>query len=243
MRSAGNFHPDWGYLAPAPGFLRTARIALVATAIGATAGAVVVVSLVARPGANDDDTSIAAHALVTSAPIVTAPAAPVAPVAKSAPPAAAAPMSTAASTPVPAQANAAAATKEPPAPAGGPPAVTLANQSTPNVPVPSAVSAPAPASEGVPNLTPAALTPAPGHAGVAAVADAPAVEAAPGSAQPKSADVPEQAATKKPVTRKRRNAGYDRWDGADGGRKRWRDNRGFPLFRLFSFRGGSSFSN
>ncbi len=74
MRSAGNFHPEWGYLAPAPSFMRTARVALVATAIGATAGAVVVVSLVVRPGANDENSSIAAHALVTAAPIVTTPA-------------------------------------------------------------------------------------------------------------------------------------------------------------------------
>jgi hypothetical protein len=75
MRSAGNFHPEWGYLAPAPSFMRTVRIALVATAIGATAGAVVVVSLVERPGSNDDNTSIAAHALVTSAPVITSTAA------------------------------------------------------------------------------------------------------------------------------------------------------------------------
>lgn len=76
MRSAGNFHPEWGYLAPAPSFMRSVRIALVATAIGATAGAVVVVSLMDRPGANDDNSSIAAHALVTtSAPVVAAPAA------------------------------------------------------------------------------------------------------------------------------------------------------------------------
>jgi hypothetical protein len=38
MRSAGNFSPEWGYLAPAPSFARTARVVLVATAIGATAG-------------------------------------------------------------------------------------------------------------------------------------------------------------------------------------------------------------
>jgi type IV secretory pathway VirB10-like protein len=74
MRSAGNFHPEWGYLAPAPRFMRTVRIALVATAIGATAGAVVVVSLVERPGPDANTTSIAAHALVTAAPVVTAPA-------------------------------------------------------------------------------------------------------------------------------------------------------------------------
>jgi hypothetical protein len=49
MRFAGNFHPEWGYLAPAPSFMRTARIVVVATAIGATAGAAVVLSLVDRP--------------------------------------------------------------------------------------------------------------------------------------------------------------------------------------------------
>lgn len=68
MRSAGNFHPQWGYLAPAPGFLRGVRIVLVAAAVGATAGAAVVVSLLERPEA-DADNSIAAHALVTSAPV------------------------------------------------------------------------------------------------------------------------------------------------------------------------------
>jgi hypothetical protein len=75
MRSAGNFHPEWGYLAPAPSFMRSVRTALVATAIGAVAGAVVVVSLVSHPGANDNNSSIAAHALVTTnAPVVAAPA-------------------------------------------------------------------------------------------------------------------------------------------------------------------------
>ncbi len=39
MRSAANFHPEWGYLAPAPSFIRTARVVLVATAVGATVGA------------------------------------------------------------------------------------------------------------------------------------------------------------------------------------------------------------
>lgn len=66
MRSAGNFSPEWGYLAPAPSFARTARVVLVATAIGATAGAGVVLTLVDRspePGR----TSVAARAIVTSA--------------------------------------------------------------------------------------------------------------------------------------------------------------------------------
>lgn len=49
MRFAGNFHPEWGYLAPAPSLMRTARIVVVATAIGATAGAGVVLTLVERP--------------------------------------------------------------------------------------------------------------------------------------------------------------------------------------------------
>ena len=66
MRSAGNFSSEWGYLAPAPSFFRTARIVLVATAIGATAGAGVVLSLVDHPAAEVTQTSMAAHAIVTS---------------------------------------------------------------------------------------------------------------------------------------------------------------------------------
>jgi hypothetical protein len=65
MRSAGNFSPEWGYLAPAPSLARTARVVLVATAIGATAGAGVVLSLVERP-AEAQKMPIAARAIVTS---------------------------------------------------------------------------------------------------------------------------------------------------------------------------------
>ena len=102
MRSAGNFHPEWGYLAPAPSFMRTLRIALVATAIGATAGAAVVVSLVARPASGSAESSIAAHALVTGAPVVKSASAAVAPAAAQAaaipaPPAAAIPQQAGAS--------------------------------------------------------------------------------------------------------------------------------------------------
>src|SRR5690348_3386038 len=39
MRSSTNFHPEWGYLAPSPSFIRRARVALIATAVGATFGA------------------------------------------------------------------------------------------------------------------------------------------------------------------------------------------------------------
>src|SRR5262252_728364 len=95
MRSAGNFSSEWGYLAPAPSFARTARVVLVATAIGATAGAGVVLSLIDRSG-EPDKTPTAARAIVTSvrtaavpsvaavAPAVV-PATPVAPVAPVAP--------------------------------------------------------------------------------------------------------------------------------------------------------------
>src|SRR5581483_221349 len=65
MRSGGNFSPEWGYLAPAPSFARTARVVLVATAIGATAGAGVVLSLIDRPS-EPEKTPIVARAIVTS---------------------------------------------------------------------------------------------------------------------------------------------------------------------------------
>jgi hypothetical protein len=67
MRSTGNFSPEWGYLAPAPSFLRTVRVVLVATAVGATAGAGAVLSLVDHSSAEGDRVSVAAHAIVTSA--------------------------------------------------------------------------------------------------------------------------------------------------------------------------------
>ena len=76
MRSAGNFSREWGYLAPAPSFMRTARIVLVATAVGATAGAAVVLALVDRPAAEGNKTSVAAHTIVTgvqAAPVSTVP--------------------------------------------------------------------------------------------------------------------------------------------------------------------------
>ncbi len=64
MRFAGNFNPEWGYLAPAPSFIRTVRIAVVAAAVGATAGAAVVFSLADRPVAEE---SVAARTLARPA--------------------------------------------------------------------------------------------------------------------------------------------------------------------------------
>ena len=82
MRFAGNFHPEWGYLAPAPNFMRTARVVVVATAIGATAGAAVVLSLAERsaPGSVTDagKTLVVVHSLVQPAEAAAPAAAPVA---------------------------------------------------------------------------------------------------------------------------------------------------------------------
>jgi len=122
MRSAGNFHPEWGYLAPAPSFMRTARIVLVAMAIGATAGAAVMISLVQRPAADAANTSIAAHALVTSVPVVDEP--PVAAALTDEPALAQSP------TPSPSQSAAAAAA--PPAPAAGSLASNAASPTKPS---------------------------------------------------------------------------------------------------------------
>jgi hypothetical protein len=62
MRCADNFNPEWGYLAPAPSFMRTARVALVAAAVGAVSSAGVIFSLIDRPAG--EETSIAARTLV-----------------------------------------------------------------------------------------------------------------------------------------------------------------------------------
>ena len=81
MRIGGNFHPEWGYLAPAPSVMRTARVVAVATAIGATAGAAVVLSLADRPApvmaASAGQTLVVVHSLVQPAE-ASVPAAPVA---------------------------------------------------------------------------------------------------------------------------------------------------------------------
>jgi hypothetical protein len=53
MRYSEKFNPEWGYLAPAPGFLRTVRVVLAAIVVGAIAGVGVVFSLVAHPSSED----------------------------------------------------------------------------------------------------------------------------------------------------------------------------------------------
>jgi hypothetical protein len=61
MRFGDNFNPEWGYLAPAPRFMRTVRVAVVAAAVGASAGGALVFSLIERPAA--EETSVAARTL------------------------------------------------------------------------------------------------------------------------------------------------------------------------------------
>jgi hypothetical protein len=155
MRSAGNFHPQWGYLAPAPSFLRGARVVLVATAVGATAGAAVVVSLLERPGA-DADNSIAAHALVTSTPIS----------------AAASPVATSAATTTPASIAAAPASKPVLAQAPADAAAPQAGQSQSASPSPVLANSSDAASAGsAPSTTPAAQSVPLAHAEAAATAE------------------------------------------------------------------------
>jgi hypothetical protein len=178
MRSAGNFSPEWGYLAPVPSFMRTARVVLVATAVGATAGAAVVLSLVERPATNEA-TAVAAHAIVTSVQAATVPTmpAPSVPVAALTPPptvmsSPAAPVvdppSVAEAPAVPAAPTVAAVTAPP-----------IAESSTPVVPQIAAVAVPA-ENTGTTDSTPARPT-APGMAALseasptsdATVSDAP----------------------------------------------------------------------
>jgi hypothetical protein len=60
MPHGGNFNPEWGYLAPKPGLIRSFRTALVAGGIGTVGGMALAVALVARPAA---DVSVSARTL------------------------------------------------------------------------------------------------------------------------------------------------------------------------------------
>jgi hypothetical protein len=222
MRSAGNFHPEWGYLAPAPTFMRTIRIALVATAIGAVAGAVVVVSLIERPGSNDN--AIAAHALLTRAPVIASPAvasrAAVPAAVESAPPSAQPQAQLSVATPVPAAAVPAAA-------ATGPQDAVSANKrgnaDTINPPLP---------------------LPAPTDATVAAndqVTEPVRVPAEADVTVPPDTAAEPRVPAKRSAAKKRR---YDPYRRQETIRNHWHDNGGFaPLFRLFSLRTGSPYSS
>ena len=75
MRNTGNFNLEWGYLAPAPSFLRSVRLVVVAATIAATASAAVVFALVRQPAA---EASVAARTLVPPVEVASAPKVPVA---------------------------------------------------------------------------------------------------------------------------------------------------------------------
>ena len=75
MRKTGNFNLEWGYLAPAPSFLRSVRLVVVAATIAATASAAVVFALVRQPAA---EASVAARTLVPPVEVASAPKVPVA---------------------------------------------------------------------------------------------------------------------------------------------------------------------
>jgi hypothetical protein len=60
MSSTGNFNPEWGYLAPRPGMIRSFRMALLAGAIGTVAGMAVAVAFIAHPAV---DLSVAARTM------------------------------------------------------------------------------------------------------------------------------------------------------------------------------------
>jgi len=228
MRSAGNFHPEWGYLAPAPSFMRTVRIALVATAIGAVAGAVVVVSLVERPGSNDDS-AIAAHALLTRAPVIATPTV----VSNANVPAVARPAPS--SAPQRSQSSVAAAAPSVPT-ATAPPQAVVAAQPSPV------------ASDATPDKADSISPPLP----LAAPTDSAIASTAPVAGDTRSeadATVAPDTATESPIPAKRsvvKRRHYEPYRRPEtvGTRNRWRDNGGFaPLFRLFSFRTGSGYSS
>ena len=65
MRYDRNLNSEWGYVAPAPSLVRTARLIAIAAIMGATAGAVTVFSLLDRPVAEE---SVAARTLVAPEP-------------------------------------------------------------------------------------------------------------------------------------------------------------------------------
>jgi hypothetical protein len=219
MRFAENFHPEWGYLAPAPSFMRTARIVVVATAIGATAGAAVVLSLAERPGSNAvADTGkrlVVVHSLVqpaeAAAPASIATATAAAPIV-------AAPVTGPAQAPVNARASAQSGDKIAPTPAS-----------------PSSVMATAPA----PSDSRAASTTEP-PASVAALAEAPAATADAAAAGP----APDAAAAQKNAAAKQRLADDDALHSKPTGPvKRKSASQGLgSLFRhLFNTHSGSSY--
>jgi hypothetical protein len=230
MRSSGSFHPEWGYLAPAPNVMRTARVVAVATAIGATAGAAVVLSLVvgpaASPAADPGKTVVVVHSLVQPAQ-------------------AAGPSPTGSATAAPAVVTT--PTAEPPAapvtlpqqPISVQASAQSSDMTAPTPPPTTAQPLAPPASESTATAT--AETPA----STSTLAEVPpATEtSAPTSDQP--VIMSDDADSQKRLTKKRRTAEYDSTRGGPAGStKKKASNRGLgPFLRhfFFSARAGNSY--
>jgi hypothetical protein len=254
MPFGGNFHPEWGALAPAPSFMRTARIVAVATAIGATAGAGVVLSLAGSSGvlgpqtsaeATSDKPFVIVHSLVQPAEAAPVAALPIpSPVVATAPvnvPAVApAPVNTAA---VPAAAS---APVNMPAVVSATPASTAAQLPSNAPSIASALSSTGvQASTPVPSDSHTASTPAV-PASVAALAEIPAAtEASPVPAVDVATFTPDQTGAQKIGSKKPQAHPQAAAVTLQTPPKKRPEERGLgPLLRhLFSARAGSTSSN
>jgi hypothetical protein len=233
MRSGGNFHPEWGYLAPAPSFMRTARIVAVATAIGATAGAAVVLSLAGTSGsgvvaADGEKSVVVVHSFVQPAE-----AAPLVARQTAAPPDMTAPVTV--PPPAPAAVNAVPNVQA---------SVRPTNSTSQSLPSAAQISPPA-ASESHSASTPAV------PASVAALAEVPpATDVSPGLSPGSAAQVtfaPDQTGAARDGGKKQRSTDQAAQRGtqvaAAPAKKRPEEQHGLgPLLRhLFSARAGSSY--
>jgi hypothetical protein len=255
MPFGGTFHPEWGALAPAPSFMRTARIVAVATAIGATAGAGVVLSLAGSGDALGPQTSAEAVSdkslVIVHSLVQPAEAAPVAAQPVPAPVVAAAPVNVPAIAPAPVTTAAMPAATSAPL---SPPAVASVTPVSTGGPPPSDAPALPPAgaqaSTPVPSDSHTASTPAV-PASVAALAEIPlATEASP--APDLATSTPDQTGApkiggKKPHGADQAQQTHPQTAAATpqtAPKKRSEEHGLAPLLRLlFSARNGSIFSN
>jgi hypothetical protein len=68
MSFAAKLHPEWGFISVAPSLISTARTAFIAAGVGAIAGVLVALKLVA-PTPSIGEFSLAAHALVRTSEV------------------------------------------------------------------------------------------------------------------------------------------------------------------------------
>ena len=264
MPFGGNFHPEWGALAPAPGFMRTARIVAVATAIGATAGAGVVLSLAGSgdalgPQANFEPASnrplVIVHSLVQPAEAAPAAAQPAPSSVATAAPANVPAVAPSAAAPVAVPASATLASKTPAAPSAPDVASAPVAPKTTSVEPPTAAqvlpTSAAQASTPVPSDSHSASTPAV-PASVASLAEIPpATEASPAPAPDVATFTADQSGAQKIGSKKLHGNDQAQQphpqtaaNPQSSPRKRTEERGLGPLLRhLFSARAGSTFPN